>query len=99
MHGAIPASRADALRGCLVTVPDTGRERILAEKDLARLERWLELAIIAISVADGVPPNEAIQPTEARADSYTAGAAFFHVNPTMARSATPRGIRGAGCAA
>ena len=35
-----------------MTVPDAVRERILAEKDPARLERWLERAIIAASIAE-----------------------------------------------
>jgi len=35
-----------------VAVPDVARERILAEKDPARLERWLEKAAVATSVAD-----------------------------------------------
>lgn len=32
-------------------VPDAVRERILAQKDLERLERWLEKAVVAPSVA------------------------------------------------
>jgi hypothetical protein len=40
------------LRVCGIVVPDATRERILAEKDLARLERWLEKAAVAASVAD-----------------------------------------------
>ena len=40
------------LRARGVSVPDAARERILAEKDPARLERWLEKAILAASVAD-----------------------------------------------
>jgi len=40
------------LRGRGIAVPDEARERILAEKHLARLERWLEKAIVAASVAD-----------------------------------------------
>ena len=35
-----------------IAVPDAARERILAEKDPARLERWLERAIVAASVAE-----------------------------------------------
>jgi len=35
-----------------IAVPDTARERILAERDPERLERWLEKAIVAASVAD-----------------------------------------------
>jgi hypothetical protein len=35
-----------------IPVPDAAHERILAEKDLARLERWIERAILAASVAE-----------------------------------------------
>jgi hypothetical protein len=35
-----------------IVVPDAMRERILAEKDPAQLERWLERAILAVSVAE-----------------------------------------------
>jgi len=35
-----------------VAVPDDARERILAEKDPARLERWHERAILAASIAE-----------------------------------------------
>ena len=35
-----------------IAVPDTARERILAEKDPERLERWHERAIVAASVAE-----------------------------------------------
>lgn len=35
-----------------IVVPDAARERILAEKDPLRLERWHERAILAASVAD-----------------------------------------------
>jgi hypothetical protein len=35
-----------------VTVSDAARERILVEKDPARLERWHERAILAASVVD-----------------------------------------------
>jgi hypothetical protein len=35
-----------------IAVPDAARERILAEKDPARLERWHERAILAASVAE-----------------------------------------------
>jgi flagellar biosynthesis/type III secretory pathway protein FliH len=34
-----------------IEVPDAVRERILAQKDPERLERWLEKAIVATSVA------------------------------------------------
>jgi len=35
-----------------IAVPDDVRERILAEKDPTRLERWLETAILAASVGE-----------------------------------------------
>ncbi len=35
-----------------ITVPDAVRERILAEKDPAVIERWLERAIVAASIAE-----------------------------------------------
>lgn len=35
-----------------ITVPEAARERILAEKDQARLERWLERASVAASIAE-----------------------------------------------
>jgi hypothetical protein len=41
-----------ALRVRGVEVPDAARERILAEKDPKRLERWLERAIVAASIDD-----------------------------------------------
>jgi hypothetical protein len=41
-----------ALRVRGVAVPAVALERILAEKDLARLERWLERAILAGSVSE-----------------------------------------------
>jgi len=37
-----------------ITVSDAARERILAEKDPARLERWLERAVLAASVGEVV---------------------------------------------
>ena len=40
------------LRGRGIAVPDIARERILAEKDPARLERWIERAIVAGSFAE-----------------------------------------------
>ncbi len=40
------------LRARGVVVPDAARARILAEKDPARLERWLERAIVAGSAAE-----------------------------------------------
>jgi len=41
-----------ALRVRGISVPDESRERILAQKDPERLERWLEKAIVAASVAE-----------------------------------------------
>ncbi|WP_437600154.1 hypothetical protein WMF28_01185 [Sorangium sp. So ce590] len=35
-----------------ITVPDDARERILAQKDVERLERWLEKAAVAASLAE-----------------------------------------------
>lgn len=35
-----------------ITVPDAARERILAQKDLSLLERWLERAVVAASIAE-----------------------------------------------
>jgi predicted transposase YdaD len=40
------------LRGRGIAVPDAARERILAERDRARLERWLEKAGTAATVAE-----------------------------------------------
>jgi hypothetical protein len=41
-----------------IAVPDSARERILAQKDPERLERWLEKAIVAASVAEVIDdPN------------------------------------------
>ena len=37
-----------------VVVPDTARERILAQKDPERLERWLAKAVVAASVGEVV---------------------------------------------
>jgi hypothetical protein len=40
------------LRGRGIAVPDAARDRILAEKEPARLERWLEKAGTAATVTD-----------------------------------------------
>ena len=40
------------LRGRGLAVPDATRERVLAEKDLARLERWIEKASVAGSLSE-----------------------------------------------
>jgi hypothetical protein len=51
---AAEAARAvlTALRVRGMVVPDVARERILAEKDLERLERWHERAILVASVSE-----------------------------------------------
>ncbi|WP_437926808.1 hypothetical protein WMF37_48565 [Sorangium sp. So ce291] len=41
-----------ALRGRGIAVPDVARERILTEKDPETLERWLERAVVAASLAE-----------------------------------------------
>jgi hypothetical protein len=35
-----------------IAVPEAARERILAEKDMTQLKRWLEKAVIASSIAE-----------------------------------------------
>jgi hypothetical protein len=49
-------TRADAVLTVLrvrgIAVPDAARQRILAEKDLAQLKRWLEKAALASSIAE-----------------------------------------------
>ena len=40
------------LRGRGIIVPDAARERILAENEPARLERWIEKAVVATSLAE-----------------------------------------------
>jgi hypothetical protein len=40
------------LRVRAIAVPDAARERILAQKDADRLERWHERAIVAASLAE-----------------------------------------------
>ena len=49
-------TRADdvltVLRVRRIAVPDAVRRQIQAERDLARLERWLERAIVASSIAE-----------------------------------------------
>ena len=50
-----PAQAARALLTVLrargIAVPDAARERILAQKDPERLERWLEKAVVANSLS------------------------------------------------
>ena len=49
-----------ALRVRGIPVPDAARERILAERDPERLERWVERAVVAASVAEVLEePNRA----------------------------------------
>jgi hypothetical protein len=53
--GATEAHARDVLtvlRARHITVPDGACERILAEKDLVQLERWLERDSVATSVAE-----------------------------------------------
>ncbi|HEX6899775.1 MAG TPA: hypothetical protein VF789_08680 [Thermoanaerobaculia bacterium] len=40
------------LRARGIAVPDAVRERILAQQERERLERWLERAVVATSVAE-----------------------------------------------
>ena len=40
------------LRSRRISVPDSARERILAERDPAQIEQWIEKAIFAVSLAD-----------------------------------------------
>ena len=40
------------LRGRGITVSDAARERIVAEKDLARLEQWIEKAVVVTTLAE-----------------------------------------------
>ena len=42
------------LRARGIGVPEAARERILAEKDPERLERWLEKAVAAISIVEAL---------------------------------------------
>ena len=41
-----------ALRVRNIAAPDAARQRIVAEKDLEQLKRWLERAVVASSFAD-----------------------------------------------
>ena len=48
------------LRGRGIVVPDAARERIMAETDAERLERWVERALVATSVAEVIDePSQA----------------------------------------
>jgi hypothetical protein len=53
------------LRGRGIAVSDAARERILAERDPVRIERWIERALIATSLLDVL--HEAMEPTRAQA--------------------------------
>ncbi|HEX7840155.1 MAG TPA: hypothetical protein VF469_21910, partial [Kofleriaceae bacterium] len=48
-----------ALRVRGITVPAAARKRILAEKNLKQLERWLEKAIVAASIKDVIGATRA----------------------------------------
>ena len=50
--GRRAASLLTVLRARGVAVPEVARERILAQKDPDRLERWLEKAVVAASVGE-----------------------------------------------
>jgi membrane protein involved in colicin uptake len=54
-------ARAEAVLTVLrvrgVAVPDAARARILAERDEGRLERWLEKAAVAGSIAEVLAPE------------------------------------------
>jgi hypothetical protein len=49
-------TRADSVLTVLrvrgIAVPDVARERILAQKDLEQLKRWLEKAAVASSIGE-----------------------------------------------
>ena len=49
-------TRADSVLTVLrvrgIAVPDAARERILAQRDLEQLKRWLEKAIVASSIGE-----------------------------------------------
>jgi hypothetical protein len=49
-----------------ITVPATARKRILAEKDLQQLERWLEMASIATSIDEVLDGRAESRPARAR---------------------------------
>ena len=50
-EGAVRALLA-ALRARGIPVPEAARERIVAEKDIDHIERWLERAFVATSLAE-----------------------------------------------
>jgi hypothetical protein len=54
--------RADALLTVLrvrgIAVPDVARERILAQKDLEQMKRWLEKAAVASSIAEVIDDSK-----------------------------------------
>lgn len=62
-RGKIEGRAEGAARAVLVTlrvrgiaVSEAARKRIMAEQDPARLERWLERAIVAASLAEVLDP-------------------------------------------
>ncbi|WP_437548758.1 hypothetical protein WME97_01085 [Sorangium sp. So ce367] len=58
-----------ALRVRGIAVPDILRKRILIEKDPELLERWLERAIVAASIADVLPDLSGAMPADGRLPS------------------------------
>lgn len=54
--------RADALLTMLqvrgIAVPDAARERILAQKDLAQMKRWIEKATVASTIAEVIDDSK-----------------------------------------
>jgi hypothetical protein len=61
------------LRGRGIAVPDEARERILAEKDPARLERWLERAGTLATVAEVIDEPSRTAPAETAAQQAWCG--------------------------
>jgi len=51
-RGALGPSVLAVLRVRGIAVPDAARERILAQRDLEQLKRWLEKAIVASSIGE-----------------------------------------------
>ena len=60
-------TRADAVLTVLrvrgIAVPDAARKRILAQKDLQRLERWLEKASVATSIGEVIDDRAEDRPS------------------------------------
>ena len=51
-HSGATHALLTVLRGRGIAVPDASRERILAEKDSARIERWLERVATAATLTE-----------------------------------------------